>query len=206
MNILVTLNSNYVEQLTVMLRSLMATNRREYFDIFVAHSSLTQQDFRRIADSLAPGRCTLHPIKIKPEALENAPVLDRISKETYYRLLAAEYLPKSVDRILYIDPDTVIINEIRPFYDIDFGDNLLAGASHVYSFIRRYNQLRLNMVKGSQYINAGVMMMNIAGLRKAYKSEEIFNFIKKNGKKLYLADQDVINALYSDKTDRKSVV
>lgn len=48
MNILVTLDSNYVFPLTVLLKSLMITNSEGEFDIYVAHSSLTEEDFGKI--------------------------------------------------------------------------------------------------------------------------------------------------------------
>ena len=45
MNILVTLDSNYVFPLTVLLKSIMITNINNTFDIYVAHCSLTENDF-----------------------------------------------------------------------------------------------------------------------------------------------------------------
>ena len=200
MNILVALNSNYVSQLTVMLHSMMLSNPKEYFDIYVAHSSLTQRDFRLISDATDRHRCRIHPVTVKSDILDEAPVLKRISKETYYRLLAAEYLPEYLDRILYLDPDTVIMNPLDRFYNIDFGDNLIVGATHVALFVKTYNLKRLNMPENGEYINAGVLLMNLDGLRKSYTSKEIFEYINTNKKKLYLADQDVINALYGDRT------
>ncbi len=200
MNILVALNSNYVRQLTVMLHSMMLSNPDEYFDIFVAHSSLTQHDFRRISDSTDRKRCVIHPVKVQSKILDDAPVLKRISKETYYRLLAAEYLPQYLDRILYLDPDTVIMNPLDKLYNIDFGDNLIVAATHVALFVKTYNLKRLNMPENGEYINAGVMLMNLEGLRKSYTAQQIFDYIELNKKKLYLADQDVINALYGERT------
>lgn len=199
-NILVTLNSNYIHPLTVMLRSLMDSNMFETFSLYVAHSSLTQADFDEIDANIDHDRMTVYPITVPDELLEDAPLLKRTSKETYYRLLAVDYLPESLDRILYVDPDTLIINNLSDFYNIDFGDNLLAGATHVYSFIRRYNIKRLGMPKDGEYINAGVLMMNLDGLRKSYTVEEIYGYIRTHLDRLPLADQDVLNALYGDKT------
>ena len=51
MNILVTLDSNYVGPLTVFLKSLMITNPNNEFDIYVAHSSLTEEDFIKIKNA-----------------------------------------------------------------------------------------------------------------------------------------------------------
>ena len=37
----------------------------------------------------------------------------------YYRLLAPHLLPGQVDRVLYLDPDILVINPIRPLWDTD---------------------------------------------------------------------------------------
>ena len=199
-NILVTLNSNYIDPLTIMLRSLMDSNTFEHFSLYVAHSSLTAEDFTKINANVDRSRTKVYSVTVPAQLLNDAPVLKRISKETYYRLLAVDYLPQSLDRILYIDPDTIILNSLSEFYNLEFGDKLIAGATHVYSFIRRYNLRRLGMPKNGEYINAGVLMMNLDGLRRSYTVKQIFDFITKNADKLPLADQDVINALYGDKT------
>ena len=52
MNILVTLDSNYVFPLTVLLKSIMITNINNTFDIYVAHCSLTENDFCNIKNLL----------------------------------------------------------------------------------------------------------------------------------------------------------
>ena len=115
MNILVALDGNYVSPLCVLLKSLMISNPNAEFDLYVAHSSLKKEHFDRIDKHIDKTRVTVHSVEIDPELLNDAPVMDRISKETYYRLLLMDYLPKEVDRILYIDPDTIIINDISEF-------------------------------------------------------------------------------------------
>ncbi len=196
MNILVTLNSAYVLPLTVLLRSLMKSNPNSEFTVYVAHSSLTEQDFQKISLSVDLSRTKICPIVISNEMMADAPVLKRITKETYYRLLAHEYLPGSVERVLYIDPDTVVIKPLDEFYNIDFGNNILAGSTHVFSVVRRFNLKRLSLPFSAKYLNAGVLMMNIKKMRTLYSSEQIFEFIRRNSRDLLLGDQDVLNALY----------
>ncbi len=195
-NLLVTLNSGYIKPLTVMLYSLMKSNPDEQFRLFVAHSSLTQADFEAIGNSIDSSRTTVEPITVSSELLNDAPILDRISKETYYRLLAIKYMPQDVEKVLYIDPDTLVINSITEFYSTELGEKYYAGAGHTYGAVAFYNRHRLRMNKGDTYINAGILLMNLKAMRKAYTVEQIFDFIKKNQKKLYLADQDVLNMLY----------
>jgi len=203
MNILVTLNSGYVPPLTVLLRSMMQSNPGEAFTLYVAHSSLGAGDFEKIAAVVDQTRCAVVPVLVPDSMLEGAPFLNRTSKETYYRLLAADILPGDVERVLYIDPDAVIINPLRPFYSIDFMDNLIAGATHIFGWWERFNLRRLDIPLSYKYVNAGVLMMNLKALRECgISTDDIFTFIQANAKKkkLYLADQDVINCLYYQRT------
>ncbi len=196
MNILVALDSNYVGPLTVMLTSIMCSNPVADFNIYVAHSSLTDEDIKKIEASVDATRCKIIPIFIQDNLLAHAPTKKRISKETYYRLIAAEYLPKDVKKILYLDPDIVVINPLYRFYNIDMGKNFFAGATHVDKFTNNICTKRLRMDKESAYINAGVLLMNIEELRRRQSIPVMFRFVKRNESKLLLADQDVLNSLY----------
>ena len=84
-NLLVTLNSNYIPPLTVMLRSLMLADPAEEFTVFVAHSSLTASDIAAVEAAVDLSRTKICPIEIDPQLMNDAPVLKRITKETYYR-------------------------------------------------------------------------------------------------------------------------
>ncbi len=61
MNILVTLDSNYVTPLCTMLSSLIRSNPRTAFDIYVAYAHLTEADFQRIGKAVdGSGRQPYH--------------------------------------------------------------------------------------------------------------------------------------------------
>ena len=126
----VTLNSGYVLPLCTMLKSLSYSNEGTDIDLYIVHSSLTLADFQKINAVTINTDISLHPIKVDNSLFDGAPTCKRISKETYYRIFASELLPKELDRILYIDPDTVVINRLDDFYNADFGSNVLIGAKH----------------------------------------------------------------------------
>lgn len=48
------------------------------------------------------------PVVVGEEAFEDAPTTDRYPETIYYRLLAHEYLPKELDKILYVDADICV--------------------------------------------------------------------------------------------------
>lgn len=201
MNLLFTLNAGYIPQLTVLLHSLMLSNPGEAFTIYVAHSSLGEGDFEKIAAVVDPACCTVVPVLVPDSMLENAPRPGRITKEAYYRLLAMDYLPDDVERVLYLDPDIVVINPLRPIYAIEFMDNLFVAVTHIFGLWERFNLRRLDMPLSAKYINSGVMLMNIKGLRASgVTAEKVLRFISDNEKKIVLADQDTVNMMFYRRT------
>lgn len=100
MNILVTLDSNYIYPLSVMLRSLAANCPGSRIDLYVVYASLTEDDFSRMESALGGSDHEVHRIKVDDAIFSGFPVLDRISKATYYRLLIGEILPQEIDRVL----------------------------------------------------------------------------------------------------------
>jgi len=112
--------------------------------------------------------------------------------------LAADLLPDDLDRILCLDPDLLVINEVADLYTIDFEGKLFAAASHgdMMGLMDTVNRIRLSNLKADLYYNSGVMMMNLDLMRKSIDKDEIFKYIEKNARGLILPDQDALNALY----------
>lgn len=101
------------------------------------------------------------------DSSSTVPCLKRYTKAMYYRLLAAKLLPVDLDRILYIDPDTLFINSVTKLYHMDFKGRLFAGASHggllgVSDYI---NRIRLSTYESEGYFNSGVLLMNLPAMR-----------------------------------------
>lgn len=200
MNILVTLDSGYIKPLTVMLNSVAVSNPANTFDIYVAHASLTTEDFQYLAERVPGDRIRIHSIPIAPQMFEDAPVDDRIPKATYYRLLAAQFLPETLDRVLYLDPDLVVINPLNDFYSMNLDEKYFAAASHQFNLMQWINRVRLKLPRGAQYINAGVMLMNLELLRSEQDVHAIYDYIRIHRGHLPLKDQDIINGMYASKT------
>lgn len=200
-NILVTLNSNYIPPLKVLLKSLFFHNKDEQFTIYLIHSELTKQELDLLRFYIEEHGQHFYPIFVKKELFNDAPVFRHYSVEMYYRLVAHLFLPDNVDRILYLDPDIVAINPITDFYYTEFDDCLFVAAEHehIARFVKGINNLRLNTPFAKGYFNTGVLLMNVTLMRKLVSLKEIYQFIKKNKYKLIFPDQDVLNGLYWDK-------
>ena len=119
MNILVTLDRGYLAPLKVMLFSLLAANPDSPIHLYILHSSLTEEDLAEIAALDDSGRFQATGIPVADSRLDAAPTTDRYPKEMYYRIFAAQYLPESLDRILYLDPDLIVNIPLDELYAVD---------------------------------------------------------------------------------------
>lgn len=200
MNILVTLNKNYLNPLIVLLYSLLKSHPGMKLQVYILHSSLTQGHFELISQKLDSRRCQVQGIWVDEALFADAPVCYHFTQEMYYRIFAARLLPGTIDRILYLDPDMVVINSLEELYRTDFGDNLLVAAASPNKAMQAVHRLRLGIAEERVYFNSGMMLMNLAKLREEQDLREAFAFIERNRDSLRLPDQDLLNSLYGERT------
>ncbi|NLK96100.1 MAG: glycosyltransferase family 8 protein [Clostridiales bacterium] len=199
MNILITINSFYKEQLKIMLKSLNSSNIEGNIKVYCIYSDLSSEDIYDIEKDQFLKELDFSWIKISNESLKEAPVSDRYPKEMYYRLFAYKYLPKDIDKILYLDPDIIVLRSLKELYSLQLEDNFYAAASHIRKPLRKMNEIRLGAKNLHNYVNSGVMLINLKALREENPEKEIYSFIEEKKNLLFLPDQDVINGLFSDK-------
>ena len=198
MNILFTLDQNYLPPLKTILISLLINHPGSSFDIYLASDNLTEDELGDVSKLCERFNSALHLIHVEDDWFADAPTLRYYSRAMYYRLLAAQLLPEDLDRILYLDPDMLIINNsIRSLYETDLGDSLYAACIHkgLMNISNPVNKIRLSTYETEGYYNSGMLVMNLARIREEVRADDIFNYVKKNRQLLLLPDQDILNGL-----------
>lgn len=196
-NILVTLNAAYISPLKVMLKSLF-DNCSESLDIYLMHADIREAEINQLSKFVTRHGHTLYPLLVDKDVFSDAPVNSYYSKEMYYRLIAHTLLPYHVDKVLYLDPDILVLNPIEPLYRIELGDCFFAAAAHAKPMISYINKIRLK-IESNRYYNSGVLLINVGRLRTETDVSQLYNYIRKHVNELILPDQDVLNGLYWDK-------
>ncbi len=147
----------------------------------------------------APDAVTLHFIAVPRELFDGFPETERYPQEIYYRLAAPLLLPPELDRILYLDADIVVINPLGSLYRSDFEGKLFMACTHTRELLTRANSHRLGLEKPVPYINTGVMMMELNGLRQELDLGAIRQYAAEHFNALLLPDQDILTALYGSR-------
>lgn len=198
MNILTAINKKYLPYFAAMVRSLAENNPGEH-TVYIATKEVTEEDLRPYREFI-PERVSLRPIAFDDGLLKGAPTEKRWPTEIYYRIFASGYLPETVDRILYLDSDIIVKGDLSGLYDTELGDALFAATTNVHSrFLKWFIRVKNGAKKDTVYVNTGVLLMNIALLRKEQDHDEVIRYINRRKFFLTLPDQDVISTLYGNR-------
>ena len=200
MELLVTVDKNYIPPLQVMLTSLYMNNPGEDVEMYLLHSRLQEKELEPLEKQCGRLGYKFFPVKIEDSWFSQAPVTKQYPREMYYRLLAPCFLPQKLHRILYLDPDILVINSLRPLWETDMKGRLFAAAAHTgkTNLTNNINQVRLGTT--NKYFNSGVLLINLDQGRKEILPEEIFQYAGEHAKELLLPDQDILNAVFGSRT------
>ncbi|MBP5308916.1 MAG: glycosyltransferase family 8 protein [Clostridia bacterium] len=196
MNVLVSINKGYVKHFEVMLHSILRHTERSV-KVFVRHDDLTEADFSVIRKEFPEAEFSF--VYMESSICSGFPTVKRYPYTVYFRIFAPVLLPENVEKILYLDCDLVLHNSIDGFYDSDFGEYLFIGCSHTGKILSAFNRLRLGVGKNFVYMNTGVVLMNVIGLRRELDVDALRKYTLKNKYRLILYDQDVICRFFGDR-------
>ncbi|MBQ5926960.1 MAG: glycosyltransferase family 8 protein [Clostridia bacterium] len=197
MNILTAINKKYMPYFATMIRSLAANNPGEH-TVYIATKEVTNEDISAyVEQGLLPEHVRFVPVRFCDDILKGAPTVNRWPTEVYYRIFAKDYLPETVDRVLYLDSDIIVKGDLSELYNSDFEGNFFVATSNIHSrFFRRFILCKNGANKKCVYANTGVLLMNLELLRKEQKIEDVLSYIKRRKLFITLPDQDVISSLY----------
>ena len=176
MNIVVSSNENYIKPLEVMLLSLFKYNRG--CNIFLLYSDITCKSLNKLENIIQLNKGTFNPILVNKNLFEKSPDIGRISKEAYYRLLVTELLPQNVNRALYLDTDILIRGNLQDLYNMNLDGNLIATV--IDKMCDNENEVhleRIRLYRPYHYVNSGVLLFDLSGLRENINVNDIFKII-----------------------------
>jgi len=123
-----------------------------------------------------------------------------ITSATYYRC-AIPSLLQQYDKVLYIDGDTVITEDLWNLYNTNISEYYIAGVKDMGMFFDSsylntgYNK-KLGIKNMEQYVNAGVLLINVKKMRNDGIEKKFYDYIPSlKTRNLILQDQDVFNAV-----------
>ena len=107
----------------------------------------------------------------------------------------AYILDETVDKILYMDGDTLVLGDLSELCKIDMRDIYVCGALDIAAPIVRE---KIGFNSNDPYINSGFLYMSLDNIRKANLQSDIIKFIENVIPTSMHNDQDVVNGVYKN--------
>lgn len=111
------------------------------------------------------------------------------------RLLLDKLLPETVDKVLYMDGDTVVLDSLDDLWYTPLHEHVLGGC--IEATVNRTRRTQLQM-EHLAYINSGVLLINLKKWRETHTGDKIIEYYRSRGGALFAPDQDAINGALLD--------
>jgi lipopolysaccharide biosynthesis glycosyltransferase len=200
-------DENYALPLAVMLASIQANLGSEVTVVaHVLQSGLQPATRQRIAASVDSRRVEIDWIPVEPQQLAIAAgtlrSFDTVSLASYHRLLLPTLLPATLDRVIYLDCDLVVLHDLWDLWRTDVSGHCLGAVRELLeqaryaaspSGVRLYRELGLR--PDLELFNAGVMLINLARWRQRLLAPRAFHYLREAGTELRWHDQEALNVV-----------
>lgn len=97
------------------------------------------------------------------------------------------------DKILYVDADAIVVDNIEELWNTPFDGNVIIGVKEPGEWSKHLNIPDMD----DKYINSGVLLMNLKEIKEQGLDNKMLDLL--NNKKFLFPDQDVINLVCKDK-------
>ncbi len=182
-------DNNYAKYTSVSIQSILENSAQRNFLIFyiLIDDEFSERNKELLTNQVEKYGHNIVFVNMKDAYKEENLKIAHISHHTYYRL----QLPKILgylNKLIYIDGDTIVLGDIGDLFDFDIKDSYFGGVK-APAFDNKKHRNRLG-IDTSKYINAGVLLVNNRLLIKdkvQKKFEELLN------NSYDCQDQDIIN-------------
>ena len=190
----------YIPFLGVTIQSIIDNSSKDYlYAIKILYTKISDNNIKRIKK--------LEQDNLKIEFVDLTYYIDRIkdklytrdyySKSTYFRLFLPNLYPQ-YDKVLYLDSDLVVLDDVAKLYNINIKNCLVGAATEetvsLTPELRDYAERVIGVSYYKHYFNAGVLIMNLKELREFGFQEKFLYLLEKN---IYSVaqDQDYLNRM-----------
>lgn len=193
--IILSSDNNYAPYMYVTMFSMLENaDKSTFYDYYLlVPSAFSSKNTKLINQLKEKYNCDIHFIDMKNAFSDLKMQISHITSPTYYRLLAANILPQKYEKCIYLDVDVCVCKDLSELYNIDLKDDYVAGViAPIYLTNKKKHCERLNLPNIDNYINAGVLLLNLKKIRQDNLTTKFVAFSNKNYES---QDQDVINVV-----------
>ena len=200
-------DNHFIVLLAAMLKSLEMNHKSDdKIELYLVEEKVTSKNKGKINQTIKSKDIKIYWLSIDTVVDKKKLPLDSSSfpLNVYIRLFIPYFLPKEIKKVIYLDVDMIVKNDISNLWQIDLGDKIIGGVvdrsevvSCYWAGIRNYKELGIR--PQAKYYNSGLLMINTEEWRERRIPESIIKCINENKRFCNFPDQYGLNVVFADK-------
>lgn len=193
MNIVYTVDDKFVPQLATGICSICENNEMEEIEFYIISkgiSNLNKEKLTKYIKSYNKNVTIIELLNVKDYInfdFDTSSWNDIVLARLFFDRL----LPDGVDKILYLDGDTMVRRNLRDLWKVDLSDYVIGAAIEPTANKKRKKAIGLELAM--PYYNAGVLLINMKKWKEIGAGKLVLDFYKEHQGRLFANDQCAIN-------------
>lgn len=198
-NIVFSSDDNYAQHTAVAMTSvLMNTAVPARVRFFVIDDGITDIKKEKISKTVGRFNSTVNFINVKNEQLMQGFVSGEISRACYFRIDIPNILPDEISKVIYLDCDLLLYDDIKKLWETDIGSYPVAAVCDygimASARLRKQKNKFIGLPDKAEYFNSGVLIINLEEWRRHDYSKVVMETVLSN--KYPNHDQDALNKVF----------
>src|ERR1700722_18338344 len=190
------INGDYALPLLVMLTSLQEHLRPSHqLLLYLVHQGVSEEVLASISRLVE-----IHSIVPTPDSVAALPRHPRFPPEAAYPLLLPDLLPKTLDRILFLAADLLVLDDLAELWETSLGERALGAAPDAAIPLCRSprgvkKRETLGISENAVYFNCGVMLISLDAWRRGEITRRACGYLQNVGRHVDFLHQEALNAI-----------
>ncbi len=200
-------DNHYISLLAALIKSIEVNHyTEELISIYIVDDGISLKNRKKLQQSINPTVVTLIWVNMDGVIPDNVNLPDDKSfypVNIYMRLFIPYFIPKEIEKALYLDVDMIMLGDISELWKIDI-ENYPLGAVvdpraktfNSWAGIKNYKELGLD--GNLPYFNTGLLLINTHVCRKLDLANKVLLCVKSNKPFLNYPDQYGLNVVLAN--------
>jgi lipopolysaccharide biosynthesis glycosyltransferase len=198
MHVACVVEGSYLAHCATMLHSVLSHASGSSVHVHVVPApDVDERAVRRLGAWLEAAGATMTLHTVDDARCAGLPTVGFTGKATWYRIFLPELLPEA-ERVLFLDADLVVCDDLEPLWTTDLSGTYLAAATNVCEPEYLGRPAQLGLAGPGEYFNAGVLLMDLEAMRRDGCTQRLYEYGVEHADELVWRDQDALNVVLAD--------
>lgn len=201
-NIVLASDNHYAILIAALIKSIEVNHKTgEAIDFYIIDDGISAGNKKKISDSIQSADIAIHWLdatKVVPSTITFPIDNTAFPLTAYFRVFAPYVVPEELERILYLDVDMIVLDDISKLWYTDLGDAIFGAVQDLQKVVSCSwggipNYEALGMAADTPYFNSGLLLIKAQEWRKANITNRVFTCLHENLQYINYADQYGLN-------------